>query len=115
MRRLRFGIIRFASVTNAIADALNLERPPDCRLGDGRTRITFRQTGASRWTEQQQMEYALHVAELARRFIANDSRRDVRRLVKRAIVVIFEDTSLSRGCDLVSRWEAVIPAMWTTR
>ena len=110
MSRLKLGIVRYASVGNAIGDALHLESPPDCRIGQGRITLTFRQLGASRWPEARQIEHALHAAAVARGVLARDSRRAVRQRATRAIVVVYEDAGLSRGCGTVARWECVVPA-----
>lgn len=107
--RLNFGIIRYASVADAISDALGIARPPEIEIGHGRTTLTFRSQGASRWPEEQQMEAALRAAAIAREVMARDSRRAVRQRASRAIVIVYEDTSLQRGCEVVSRWECVVP------
>jgi hypothetical protein len=113
MARLRAGIVRYASVGRAIAQALGVSPPPDCRIGRGRITFRFRQTGASRWPENDRIQYALQVATVARNLLAADTRRTVRKRVNRAIVVVFEDSDLDRGCDISSRWECIIPS--TTR
>ncbi len=110
MNRLKMGVIRYASVANAIGRALGIEPAPDCHIGQGRITLTLRQLGASRWSEAQQSEYALRIAETARNIIAADSRRKVRRRLDRAIVVVYEDSSLVQGCAVVSKWECVVPA-----
>jgi hypothetical protein len=110
MARLKFGVVRYASVTNAIAHELGIDPPPDCRIGDGRTTLRFRQLGASRWTEARQADFALKVATIARRVFASDSRRAVRQRAGRAIVVVYEDAGLARGCSVVARWECVVTA-----
>jgi len=110
MRHLRVGIVRYLSVANRIAAALAIDRAPEVIIGP-RTRIIFRSLGATRWSEQQQVDYALEVADVARRAIAADSRRAVRkRADSSAIVVMFEDATLKRGCSIVARWECVVPA-----
>ena len=110
MSALHVGIARYGSVAAAIARALGVEPPPDCRIGQHRITLTFRRLGAWRWSGEQQIEYAVRVAAVARAVLADDHRRAVRKRVNRAIVVIYEDTSLVRGCEVVSRWECVIPA-----
>lgn len=110
MSPLHVGIARYGSVATAIARALGVEPAPDCRIGQHRITLTFRRLGAWRWSGEQQIEYALRVAAVARAVLADDHRRAVRKRVNRAIVVIYEDTSLVRGCEVVSRWECVIPA-----
>ena len=110
MSRLRIGIVRYASVANNIAAALAVDRAPEVLIG-ARTKIIFRSLGAARWSEEQQISYALQVAAVARRAIAADSRRSVyKRAENSAMVVIFEDATLKRGCSIVSRWECVVPA-----
>jgi hypothetical protein len=113
MARLKVGIVRYASVGRAIAQALGVNPPPDCRNGRGRITFRFRQTGASRWPENDRIQYALQVATVARNLLGADTRRTVRKRVNRAIVVVFEDSDLDRGCDISSRWECIIPS--TTR
>jgi hypothetical protein len=111
MKRLRIGIVRYASIGNRIAAALGVDPAPEVVVG-ARIRIIFRSIGASRWPEAQQVDYALQVAEVARRSLSTDSRRLARRRAgTRAVVVIFEDVSLRRGCSLTSRWECVVPAV----
>jgi hypothetical protein len=96
-------------VATEIASALGVEPAPDCRIGQGRITITFRRLGASRWPENQQIEYALRVVAVARTVLANDSRRAVRDRVARAIVVVYEDATLLRGCEVLARCECVVP------
>lgn len=110
MKRLKVGIIRYASVGRAIAQALGVDPPPDCRIGRGRITFRFRQTGASGWPEKDRLGYALQVADTARALLGADARKGVRRRVKRAIVVVFEDSHLDRGCDISSRWECIVPS-----
>jgi hypothetical protein len=110
MSRLRVGVIRYASVANQIAASLGVDPSPEVTLG-ARIKILFRSIGASRWPESQQVEFALQVADVARRVLSTDARRGVRkRASSSAIVVSFEDATLLRGCAVVSRWEAVVPA-----
>ena len=110
MSSLRVGVTRYGSVVTAIAEALGVDPAPDCRIGQHRITLTFRRLGAWRWSGEQQIEYALRAAAVVRAVLANDHRRGVRKRVNRAIVVIYEDTSLVRGCEVVSRWECVVPA-----
>jgi len=42
MARIQVGVIRHASVANAIGKALGVEPAPDIRIGRGRITITFR-------------------------------------------------------------------------
>ena len=114
MPHLRVGIVRYASVGKRIADTLGVHPGPEVILGS-RIRIIFRSIGGSRWPEEQQMDFALQVADVARRAIAIDSRRSVRRRAgTSAIVVVFEDATLRRGCSVVSRWECIVPASGST-
>src|SRR6476661_10524268 len=107
MSRLRVGVVRYGAMAAAIAQALHIEPAPDCRIGHGRITLTFRRMGASRWPEEQQIEQALRVAQIARDMLASDSRRAVRERATRAIVVVYEDATLVRGCAVVARWECV--------
>jgi hypothetical protein len=107
--RLRLGIIRYSSVAQDIARELTLETPPDCRIGHGRVYLTFRSIGASRWPEERQIRHALQAAQVAREIFAGDKRRSVRQRAQRAIVVVYEDASLVRGCSVTARWECVVP------
>lgn len=109
MSRLKAGIVRYGSVGAAIARALGSEPTPNFRIDAGRITLTFRGVGASRWPEAQQIEYALRTATVARRVLADDTRRAVRGRATRAIVVVYEDSTLVRGCAVVSRWECVVP------
>ena len=109
MKRLQVGVIRWHSVGSTIARALGVEPAPDCRIGHGRITLTFRRLGASGWSQEQQMEFALEAAAIAREVIARDPRRGVSRRATRAIVVTFEDTRLVRGCEVNGRWECVVP------
>jgi hypothetical protein len=110
MTRLRVGLVRYSSLASAIERALGGERPPECRIGQARVTITFKRLGATRWEESRQIEYALRVATIAREIIAEDKRRTVRQRASRAIEVVYEDTTLVRGCAVVARWECVVPA-----
>ena len=111
MPRLQVGIVRYASVANAIADALAIDPPPDCQIGRGRITLTFRSIGASRWTEARQIENALRIAAIARTVLGEDSRRAVRqRAADRAIVVVYEDATILHGCSVVAQWKCVVPA-----
>lgn len=110
MSRLKIGVIRYGSAANAIARALGTHSPPVCRIGLGRITLTFRNTGASRWPEGRQLEYAIEAARIARDVLASDRRRGVRQRVGRAIVVRYEDVGIGRGCSVAARWECVVPA-----
>jgi len=109
MSRLQIGIVRYLSVAKAIGKALGIEPAPHIRIGQGRITITFRSLGASRWPENQQIELALRAAETARAVLAQGSKRALRRRAARAIVVVYEDSTLVRGCAVVGRWECVVP------
>ena len=109
MVRMRVGIVRYGSVARAIADAFAIDPTPECKIGRGRITLTFRQAGASLWSEEQRLEYALYVAQTARSLLGGDLRKRVRRRANRAIVVVFEDHVLDRGCDVESRWQCVVP------
>ncbi|MFL5497745.1 MAG: hypothetical protein ACJ79I_06460 [Gemmatimonadaceae bacterium] len=111
MTRLRIGIVRYASVGAAIAQALGVDPAPDCRIGQGRITITFRSLGASRWPGPKQIEYALQTAAIARAVLARDPRPAVRqRAANRAVVVVYEDAAVVRGCSVVAQWNCVVPA-----
>ena len=108
-KRLRVGVVRYASVAQEIAAALGVDPAPDVVIAR-RINITFRSIGASRWPEQQQVDYALQIAAVARRILTDDNRRRVRRRVaESAIVVAFEDATIRRGCSITHRWEIVVP------
>lgn len=109
MSGLKVGIIRYASVGAAIGRALGSEPAPNFRIDAGRITLTFRGLGASRWAEAQQIEHALRTVAVARRVLADDWRRSMRGRATRAIVVVYEDSTLVRGCAVVSRWECVVP------
>jgi hypothetical protein len=107
------GIVRYTSVANAIARALGVDPPPEVRIGGsgGRITLTFRSTGATRWPEEKQVDQALRIAAATREVLTADSRRGVRRRARnRAIVVVFEDATLLKGCSIVGQWKCVVPA-----
>jgi hypothetical protein len=108
MSRLQLGVVRYSSIARVIERAIGIEPPPDCRIGH-RITLTFRSLGASRWPEAKQVEYALEVAAIARAVLSGDSRRAVRQRAERAVVVIYEDATLRRGCTVRARWECVVP------
>lgn len=110
LSRLRGGFIRYGSIAKTIAQELTLESTPDCKIGGGRVYLTFRNVGATRWSLEQQAEHALRAAAVARAVFARDHRAPVRRRVRRAIVVAYEDDSLVRGCAVTARWECIVPA-----
>lgn len=104
-----FEIFTFRSVGEAVARALNVETVPECRVVHGRITLAFRRLGAARWPEAQQMELALRAAEAARPVLAGDPRWQLRRGANRAIVVIYEDSSVVQGCAVTARWECTVP------
>ena len=104
-----FEVFRFRSVGDAVARALNVESSPECRVTNGRTTLTFRQIGASRWPEAEQMRFALQVASVARTVLAEDSRSKLRRGATRAITVAFRDTTVIEGREVMARWECTVP------
>lgn len=110
MKRLQIGIVRYLSAARAIGNALGIEPAPYIRIGHRRITLTFRGIGASGWPENQQMELALRAAGTARAVLAQNPRRGLRDPTTRAIVVVYEDASVVRGCAVVARWECVVPA-----
>jgi hypothetical protein len=110
MGRLQIGVVRYASVGAAIARTLGIQPAPDCRIGGGRVTIVFRRLEAWRWSETERITHALHAATVARSVLASDSRGAVRKRAGRAIVIVYEDASLARGCAVKTRWECVVPA-----
>ena len=102
--------MRHASVAASIIDALGVDPEPECRIGQWRITLTFRGLGASRWSEDRQIEQALRAAAITRSVLAQDRRRGMRGRANRAIEVIYEDASALRGCAVVSRWECVVTA-----
>ena len=100
---------RSAEFAKELALALGLSNIPVCRIGRGRVTVTFRQQGASRWTEEQKIDYAAQVADAARDVLESSSKRTIRRRAKRAVVVVYEDAMLVHGYDSTARWEIVIP------
>jgi hypothetical protein len=110
MSRLQVGVVRYAAVASAIGRSLGVEPEPDCRIGHGRITLTFRRLGASHWSEERQIVFALRAAASARAILRNDRRRAALQRADRAIVIVFEDASLVRGCAVNARWECVVPA-----
>jgi hypothetical protein len=102
-------IHRFPSAAEPIARELGIASPPECRIHNGRTTLTFRRLGGTRWAEAQQMEFALRAASVARAVLADDRRGQLRRSAMRAIGVAFEDATAVNGCAVVARWECVVP------
>jgi hypothetical protein len=89
---------------------MQINPAPDCKIGRGRITLSFRQTGASHWTQEARLAYAFRVAATARSILDADSRRAVRKRSKRAVVVIYEDTNLDQGCDVTSKWQCIVPS-----
>lgn len=106
--RVRFGIVRFASVAAAIEQAIGGEPLPRCEIGHGRIRLTFRGRGASRWPEAQQVTFAFQVAALARDVMSADERERVHARVSRAILVAYEDAAVLPDCTVRGRWECLV-------
>ena len=105
---LKVGVIRYASAARAIAEAIGTEKPPDVAV-EQRITVTFRQTGGTRWAEQEQVEFALHTAAVARQVLTEEKRLKLRDYVNRAIVVVLEDVTVARGCAVTARWDMVVP------
>lgn len=110
MSPLPFEVFSFRSVGDAIARALQIDHPPECRIVNGRTVLTFRRLGAARWPEAQQVEFALRAAAIARAVLRDDHRRQLRRGATRAIVVAYKDSNVVQGCEATARWECTVPA-----
>jgi hypothetical protein len=104
-----FEVFRFRSAARSIAQVLGLDPPSDCMVRNGRTTVTFRRLGGSRWPEPQQMEFARQAASAVRRVFAEDGRRQLRSASTRAIVVTLEDAALVDGCAVTARWECIVP------
>jgi hypothetical protein len=104
-----FEVFRFRSAARSIAQVLGVDPPPDCMVRNGRTTVTFRRLGGSRWPEPQQMEFARRAASVVRRVFIEDDRRQLRSAAGRAIVVAFEDAAVVDGCAVSARWECTVP------
>ena len=109
MSRVRFGIVRYASVADAIVRALGVDPAPECRIEHGRFFLVFRRLGATEWPTERRMGFALEAARVARDMFAAASSATVRARATRAIVVVIEDATTARGCAVTSRWECVVP------
>jgi len=109
MSRLRVGVVRFASVSDAIEERLALGARPRVIIGHGRILIAVRNIGATRWEPATQMTRAQEMAAIARAVLAQDARASVRRRAENAFVVRFEDIVAAQGCDVRATWECVIP------
>lgn len=110
MKPSPFEVFTFRSVGEAVARVLNVESVPECRIAHGRVTLTFRRLGAARWPEAQQMDLALRAVEAARVVLAGDSRWQLRRGATRAIVIVYEDSTIVQGCAVSSRWECAVPS-----
>jgi len=104
-----FEVRRFPTAGEPIGRTLGVPSPPECLIDNGRTKLTFRRLGGTRWTEPQQMDFALRAASVARGVLASDRRGQLRRSARRAIVVVYEDATVVQGCAVVARWECVVP------
>jgi len=111
MAQFNFEVFRFRSTAATIARALNIEPPPECRIQNGRTYLTFRRLGATRWPESQQMDLVKRAVAVTRAVLADDERRQLRKSAPKAIVVAFEDASLVDGCPVTTRWECTVPGL----
>jgi hypothetical protein len=110
MKPSPFEVFTFRSVGEAVARALDVEPAPECRVVHGRVTLTFRRLGAARWPEPQQMELALRAVAAARVVLAGDSRWQLRRGATKAVVVVFEDSTVVQGCAVTARWESAVPS-----
>jgi hypothetical protein len=102
-------VFRFRSAARMIAQTLGVDPAPDCVVKNGRTTLTFRKLGGSRWAESDQMAFALRAAEVARRVFLDDDRRQLRAAAARAVEVAFEDAAVVQGCAVSARWECTVP------
>ena len=109
MTRLRVGVVRYASVADAIEERLALGGRPRVRIGQGRILIVLRGVGATRWEPASQLTRALEMASVARAVLADDTRGALQRHARHAVVVRFEDVAAAQGCDVRATWECVIP------
>lgn len=111
MAQFNFEVFRFRSTAATIARALNLEPPPECRIQNGRTYLTFRRLGATRWPQAEQMDLVRRAVAVTRAVLADDERRQLRKSAPKAIVVAFEDSTLVEGCAVTERWECTVPGL----
>ena len=111
MAQFNFEVFRFRSTAEAIARALRIEPPPECRIQNIRTYVTFRRLGATRWPESQQMDLVRRAVAVTRAVLADDERRQHRKNAARAIVVAFEDAGLVDGYPVTMRWECTVPGL----
>lgn len=110
MARLRIGVVRYASVADAIEARLTLGARPACHVGRGRLYVVLRGAGATRWGPEAQISRALEMAAIARGILAEDGRAAVREHARHAVVVRFEDAAAAQGCDVRAQWECVVPS-----
>lgn len=109
MSPIRLGTVRYASVADAIERRLAGGGRLACKVETGRFYLTLRAAGATRWEPARQIAYAVDAAAIAREVLAADSRSAVRRQAQRAVVVRFEDGAVTRGCQVHTVWECVVP------
>ena len=89
MAQFNFEVFRFRSTAATIARALGIEPPPECRIQNGRTYLTFRRLGATRWPESQQMDLVRRAVAVTRAVLADDDRRQLSKSSAKAIVVAY--------------------------
>ncbi|MDB4874340.1 MAG: hypothetical protein JWM41_786 [Gemmatimonadetes bacterium] len=94
----------------AIARGLELDRPPRCRVRNGRFAIEFRGVGAHAWSTELRLQRAREVVAVTRAALRADTRTYMRRRADRAIVVTYEDEHVADGCTIRTRWSCVVPA-----
>jgi hypothetical protein len=100
---LDLELFNFRSVGDAVARELRVDPSPDCRLDNGRTWITFRRLGGTRWSEAEQVEF------VTRAVLADHPRDKLRKKATRAIVIVFKDSAAVQGCEVTARWECTVP------
>jgi hypothetical protein len=109
MPRLRLGVVRYASVAEAIEQRLAVGRRPTCDIRQGRVYLVLRGVGASRWEPAAQLAYALDAATVAREALAAHPRSAVRAHARHAVVVRLEDVGVEHGCEVRTQWECIVP------
>ena len=92
----------------ALGQAIGAERPPACRLRNGRVTVELRSVGGTAWPAVQRLAHARKVADAARAIFARDHRWWMRVRAARAIVVIYEDEYAAEGCTVTSRCSYVL-------
>ena len=110
MARLRLGISRYASVTDAIERRLAVGGRVSCHIGHGRLYVVLRGIGATRWEPATQLARALDIVAITREVLSSDVRASVRGRAGHAVVVRFEDVEVARGCEVHAQWECVVPS-----